>query len=235
VSILPDHEIERLCVDRSSDPFPPLIDPYKREQLQPASYDVRLANEFRVFDLNDIRAVVLSDPSTFKDLTNIRYVEDGEEFVLHPGEFALGSTVEVVTVPPDLVARIEGKSSLGRLALSIHETAGFIDPGFNGAVTLEMTNKLRIPIVLEPGQLIAQLAFERLESPARQPYQGRYQGDKSVAPSRFGVTPVTNPDGVKPETNIEWTDRSSSDPVEDLKHGAEVVAREPLRHIPRRV
>lgn len=179
--ILSDADIKHRCI------YDDLILPFDEDQVQPASYDCRLSGTFRVFDNPRVKVVDLGDPSTYRDLTREHRVPQDEEFVLHPGEFVLGSTDEVVNNPVDLTARIEGKSSLGRLGLVIHSTAGYIDPGFNGSVTLEMTNLLRVPIVLRPGMLIAQLSFHLMNSVPEKPYEGRYQGDKTTAPSRYGM------------------------------------------------
>lgn len=179
MTVLPDHRISYLGCD--------LIKPFDEDQVQPASYDVRLGDTFRVFDLNDIEAIDLSDPSTFENLTNTRKLGSKDKFVLHPGEFALAQTEEAVSIPDNMVGRIEGKSSLGRLGLIVHATAGYLDPGFNGRITLEMTNLVRVPIILRPGIMIAQLSFQYLESACAHPYEGRYQGDMEVTPSRYGL------------------------------------------------
>jgi dCTP deaminase len=155
--------------------------------LQPSSIDVRLDRFFRLFD-NHRYAVI--DPSTEQpDLTRLVEVEPDEPFVLHPGEFVLGSTFENVTLPDDVAARLEGKSSLGRLGLLTHSTAGFIDPGFNGHVTLELSNVATLPITLWPGMKIGQMCFFRLSSPAMHPYGSgatgsRYQGQRGPTASR---------------------------------------------------
>lgn len=163
--------------------LPEIIDPYDEECVQPSSYDVKLGDSFRVFHNYTIGAVDLSDPPA--NLTTGIEIHD-EGLIIHPGEFVLGVTKEVVTVPHDLTSRIEGKSSVGRLGLIVHATAGWIDPGFHGAVTLEMTNLLRVPIKVKPGLDIAQLTFQQLSSPAENPYDGRYQGDTKASPSRYG-------------------------------------------------
>lgn len=179
MSVLPDHQIEFYCRERG------MIDPYRPENLQPASLDLTLGRDFRVFkDASKIKFVDLSDPETYKDLTEPVTVTD--EFVLHPGEFVLAATDEVVSIPAELVARIEGKSSLGRLGLVVHATAGYIDPGFNGSITLEMCNWLKAPIVMQPGRPFCQLSFMTMDSLPTKTYQGRYQGDMTAAPSRYG-------------------------------------------------
>lgn len=161
-----------------------LIQPFVSDNVQPASIDVTLGWRFMVFDGCDQLAIDLDDPADITKVVDVK-PPDGR-FVLHPGEFVLGHTIEYVTVPADLVGRVEGKSSLGRLGLIVHATAGYIDPGFRGRITLEMSNLLKVPIVLRPGKLIAQLSFQQMLSSAKDPYDGRYQGDDSVAPSRYG-------------------------------------------------
>ena len=163
------------------------LDPYDEAMIQPSSVDVRLDRFFRVFENHRYPHI---DPAEDQpDLT--RAVEpDGDElFILHPGEFVLGSTYEVVTLPSDVAARLEGKSSLGRLGLLTHSTAGFIDPGFSGHVTLELSNAATLPIKLWPGMKIGQLCFFRLSSPAESPYGSekygsRYQGQRGPTQSR---------------------------------------------------
>ncbi len=155
--------------------------------VQPASIDVRLDRQFRVFE-NHRHACI--DPAREQDdLTRLVEVPDGEAFVLHPGEFVLGSTLERVLLPDTLAARLEGKSSLGRLGLITHSTAGFIDPGFEGHVTLELSNLANLPIKLWPGMKIGQLAVMKLSSPAERPYGSeglgsRYQGQAGPTASR---------------------------------------------------
>lgn len=163
------------------------LEPFDRTMIQPSSIDVRLDKFFRTFDNHKYPHI---DPAADQsDLTREITVEQGEEFVLHPGEFVLGSTYECVTLPDDVAARLEGKSSLGRLGLLTHSTAGFIDPGFSGHVTLELANVATLPIKLYPGMKIGQLCFFRLSSPAEHPYGSsqygsRYQGQRGPTPSR---------------------------------------------------
>jgi len=163
------------------------VDPYDAEMIQPSSIDVRLDRWFRVFENHKYPHI---DPSTEQpDLTRLLEPEGSEPFVLHPGEFVLGSTYEVVTLPDDVAGRLEGKSSLGRLGLLTHSTAGFIDPGFSGHVTLELSNVATLPIMLFPGMKIGQLCLFRLSSPAENPYGSavygsRYQGQRGPTPSR---------------------------------------------------
>ncbi|GAA2815710.1 dCTP deaminase [Saccharopolyspora taberi] len=163
------------------------LDPFDAAMIQPSSIDVRLDRYFRVFDNTKYTHI---DPSQQQDeLTSLREVPDGEPFVLHPGEFVLGSTFELVSLPDDLAGRLEGKSSLGRLGLLTHSTAGFIDPGFTGHITLELSNVANLPITLWPGMKIGQLCLFRLSSPADHPYGSReagsrYQGQRGPTPSR---------------------------------------------------
>ena len=163
------------------------LDPFDREMIQPSSIDVRLDKFFRVFDNHKYPHI---DPAADQsDLTREVEVGSDEAFILHPGEFVLGSTYELVTLPDDIAARLEGKSSLGRLGLMTHSTAGFIDPGFSGHVTLELANVATLPIKLYPGMKIGQLCFFRLSSPSEHPYGSekygsRYQGQRGPTPSR---------------------------------------------------
>ena len=163
------------------------LDPFDPGMIQPSSIDVRLDKFFRVFDNHKYPHI---DPAADQsELTREVEVESDETFVLHPGEFVLGSTYEVVTLPDDIAARLEGKSSLGRLGLLTHSTAGFIDPGFSGHVTLELANVATLPIKLYPGMKIGQLCFFRLSSPAENPYGSakygsRYQGQRGPTPSK---------------------------------------------------
>jgi dCTP deaminase len=173
------------------------LTPYDEGMVQPSSIDVRLDKYFRVFENHRYPHI---DPAEDQpDLTREVAPEGDEPFILHPGEFVLGSTYEVVTLPDDVAARLEGKSSLGRLGLLTHSTAGFIDPGFSGHVTLELANVANLPIKLWPGMKIGQLCFFRLSSPAEHPYGSakygsRYQGQRGPTPSRsslsFHLTPV---------------------------------------------
>lgn len=166
------------------------LDPYDAEMVQPSSVDVRLDRYFRVFENHKYPNI---DPSQEQDeLTRLVEPKGEQPFILHPGEFVLGSSYEVVSLPDDLSARLEGKSSLGRLGLLTHSTAGFIDAGFSGHVTLELSNAATLPIKLWPGMKIGQLCFFRLTSPAERPYGSgatgsRYQGQRGPTPSRSHV------------------------------------------------
>ena len=168
------------------------IDPWDEGLLQPASVDLRVGDSFRVFHNHRASAIDLRDPPD--NLTEQVLVEPGECFVIHPGEFCLGRTLEWVELPDDIVARIEGKSSLGRLGLIVHATAGFCDPGWKGTLTLELANLTRIPIKLSPGLPIAQLSFMALDAPALRPYGheqlgSHYQGQVDATESRYEGKP----------------------------------------------
>ncbi|WP_203568142.1 dCTP deaminase [Aestuariimicrobium ganziense] len=164
-----------------------VLDPWDPAMVQPSSVDVRLDRFFRIFE-NHRYSVI--DPSIDQpELTRLVEPEGDEPFVLHPGEFVLGATLEKVSLPDDVAARLEGKSSLGRLGLLTHSTAGFIDPGFIGHVTLELSNMATLPILLYPGMKIGQLCFFTLSSPAEHPYGSqenlsRYQGQRGPTASR---------------------------------------------------
>jgi dCTP deaminase len=170
------------------------IDPWDDTMVQPASIDLRLGTSFRVFHNHRITAIDLADPP--RNLTELVEVDDDHEsFVIHPGEFVLGRTQEHVELPDDIVARIEGKSSLGRLGLIVHATAGFVDPGFKGTLTLEITNLTRVPIILWPGKPIAQLSFMALDQPAERPYGhpelgSHYHGQTDATESRYEGGPA---------------------------------------------
>lgn len=173
------------------------LDPFDAEMIQPASVDVRIDRFFRLFD-NHKHAMI--DPSVEQaDLTREVAVDPEEPYMLHPGEFVLASTYEQITLPEDIAARLEGKSSLGRLGLLTHSTAGFIDPGFSGHITLELSNMATLPVALWPGMKIGQLCFFRMSSPAAHPYGSagnlnRYLGQRGPTPSRshlnFHRTPI---------------------------------------------
>ena len=164
------------------------IDPFEDSLVQPSSVDVRVDRFFRVF--RNARYPYIDVKTQMEELTELVEIDDPEPFILHPGEFVLGSTLERVTLPDDLVARLEGKSSLGRLGLLIHSTAGFIDPAWDGHITLELSNVNTIPITLYPGMRVGQLSFFPLSSPAERPYGSpelgsSYQGQVGPTPSRY--------------------------------------------------
>ena len=164
-----------------------VLDPYDASMIQPSSIDMRLDRFFRLFDNHKYPFI---DPAEEQpELTRLIEVEPDEPFILHPGEFVLGSTYETITLPDDVAARVEGKSSLGRLGLLTHATAGFVDPGFSGHVTLELSNVATLPIKLWPGMKIGQLCFFQLTSAAEHPYGSaaygsHYQGQRGPTASR---------------------------------------------------
>lgn len=165
-----------------------VLDPYEPNNIQPASVDVRCDKIFRVF--HNGRHPYIDVRKPMDDLTERVEIEGDQPFILHPGEFVLGQTLERVTVPNDLVARLEGKSSLGRLGLLIHSTAGFIDSGFIGNITLELSNVANLPITIYNEMPIGQLSFMRLDAPVEKPYGGegmasKYQGQAEPTPSNY--------------------------------------------------
>ncbi len=164
------------------------IDPYDEGLLQPSSVDVRVDRWFRVFHNNRYPYIDVKEAQD--ELTELVEVDDETPFVLHPGEFVLGSTLERIRLPDDLVARLEGKSSLGRLGLLIHSTAGFIDPGWDGHVTLELSNVAKLPITIYFGMKIGQISFMQMTEPAATPYGSaelgsKYKGQQGPTPSRY--------------------------------------------------
>jgi dCTP deaminase len=180
--VLSDRTIARLLEEGRIE-----IEPYDPSLLQPSSVDVRVDRYFRVFRNNLYPFIDVKQAQ--EDLTELVEV-DGEPFILHPGEFVLGSTLERVRLPEDVVGRLDGKSSLGRLGLLIHSTAGFIDPGWDGHVTLELSNVANLPITIYPEMKIGQLSFVQMTEPAESPYGSgaigsKYQGQKGPTPSRY--------------------------------------------------
>jgi dCTP deaminase len=187
-SVLSDGTIRRLVDEGRL-----RIDPWDPGMVQPASVDLRLGSSFRVFHNHKLPAIDLAEPP--QGVTERVEIGEGQSFVIHPGEFVLGTTSEWVELPNDIVARIEGKSSLGRLGLIVHATAGFVDPGFKGTLTLEITNLTRVPIVLWPGKPIAQLSFMTLDRPAERPYGhpdlgSHYHGQTEATESRYEGGPA---------------------------------------------
>jgi dCTP deaminase len=165
-----------------------VIEPFEADLIQPSSIDVRVDSRFRVF--HNARYPFIDVRQPMDDLTELVEVGEGEPFILHPGEFVLGQTLEQVTLPDDVVARLEGKSSLGRLGLLIHSTAGFVDAGFSGNLTLELSNVANLPITIYQGMPIGQISFMRMDGPVERPYGSRetkskYQGQAEPTPSRF--------------------------------------------------
>jgi dCTP deaminase len=181
--VLSDRTIRRLLGEGRIE-----IDPFDESLIQPSSVDVRVDRYFRVFHNSRYPFIDVKQPQD--ELTELVEVQGDQPFVLHPGEFVLGSTLERVRLPDDLVARLEGKSSLGRLGLLIHSTAGFIDPGWNGHVTLELSNVANLPITIYHGMKIGQLSFVQMTEPAAVPYGAdelgsKYQDQRGPTPSRY--------------------------------------------------
>ena len=181
--VLSDGTIRRLLGEGRID-----IDPYDEALVQPSSVDVRVDRFFRVF--RNSRYPYIDVKQEQEELTELVEIDDETPFILHPGEFVLGSTLERIRLPEDLVARLEGKSSLGRLGLLIHSTAGFIDPGWDGHVTLELSNVANLPITIYFGMKIGQVSFVQMTEPAETPYGAgvlgsKYQGQQGPTPSRY--------------------------------------------------
>jgi dCTP deaminase len=181
--VLSDRTIRRLLEEGRIE-----IDPYDSSLLQPSSVDVRVDRYFRVFHNARYPYIDVKEPQ--EELTELVEIDGDRPFILHPGEFVLASTLERIRLPDDLVARLEGKSSLGRLGLLIHSTAGFIDPGWDGHVTLELSNVANLPITIYHAMKIGQLSFVQLSEPAETPYGAgelgsKYQGQQGPTPSRY--------------------------------------------------
>ncbi|HUQ22501.1 MAG TPA: dCTP deaminase [Gaiellaceae bacterium] len=181
--ILSDRTIRRLLGESRI-----CIDPFEDALVQPSSVDVRVDRWFRVF--RNSRYPYIDVKQEQEELTELVEIDDDTPFILHPGEFVLGSTLERIQLPDDLVARLEGKSSLGRLGLLIHSTAGFIDPGWDGHVTLELSNVANLPITIYYGMKIGQVSFVQMTEPAETPYGAgsigsKYQGQQGPTPSRY--------------------------------------------------
>jgi len=178
--ILSDREIRTAIADGTL-----VIDPFDASMIQPSSIDLHVDSQFRVFD--NTRYPYIDVRKEMEDLTSLVEVGPDEPFILHPGEFVLGSTFEKVTLGSSIVARLEGKSSLGRLGLLIHSTAGFVDAGWSGHLTLELSNVANLPITIYPGMKIGQLCVFQMTSPAERPYgkTGKYQGQRGPTASRF--------------------------------------------------
>jgi dCTP deaminase len=165
-----------------------VIDPFDPAAIQPSSIDLHVDDRFRVFATS--RYPYIDVKKEMPGLTEVVEVADPDPFILHPGEFVLGSTLERVAIPDDMVARLEGKSSLGRLGLLIHSTAGYVDPGWDGFLTLELSNVANLPITIYPAMKIGQISFFRLSTPAERPYgstetRSKYQGQRGPTASRF--------------------------------------------------
>lgn len=163
-----------------------IITPYDLSSVQPASYDISLGREFRIF--KNIHKAYLDVKNHAEDFMELIEIKKADPLIVHPGEFVLGSTIEWIEIPKDIISRLDGKSSLGRLGIIVHATAGYIDPGFKGHITLEMTNVANIPIALYPEMRIGQISFMRLETPAERPYgrarKSKYQRQKGPTASK---------------------------------------------------
>jgi dCTP deaminase len=183
MSVLSDRTIkEQIAAGRI------LIDPLDEDAIQPASVDLRLDDSFRIFRVTTRAHVDVREP--VDDLTELVAIGHEEPFVLQPGAFCLATTLETITLPDDIVARVDGRSSLGRLGLLVHATAGYVDPGWTGKLTLELSNQSQMPIALYYGMRIAQISFLRLSSAAERPYGSpglgsKYQGQMGPTPSRI--------------------------------------------------
>jgi dCTP deaminase len=193
--ILSDRDIRaRLAVGDLQ--ITPLDDPDL--QIQPASVDLRLSAEFVIYKLPHVPCIDPRDPDSMSRYTERVHIAEGDAFILHPGEFALGSTVERVKIPDDLVANVEGRSSIGRLAVVVHATAGLVDPGFEGQITLEFANLGRVAVKLYPGMRISQLVFQTMTSPSERPYGpargSKYQGQRGPVASRISHDPKSSED-----------------------------------------
>jgi dCTP deaminase len=185
--ILSDQDIHRRLDDGELE-----VDPIDDRdlQIQPASIDLRLGREFVVYKLPHVACIDTREDAAEQGYTETVEIDEDEPFILHPGEFVLGSTYEWVNIPDDLVARVEGRSSIGRLAVVVHATAGFIDPGFEGRITLELSNLGRVAVQLYPGMRISQLVFHEMTSPAERPYGpergSKYFGQEGPVTSKIG-------------------------------------------------
>jgi dCTP deaminase len=181
--ILSDHSIREALESGRIE-----IDPLGKDCIQPSSVDLHIDRMFRVFRNHTARLIDVKESQ--EDLTELISIDENEAFILHPGEFVLGATAERVKLPNDLVARLEGKSSLGRLGLLIHSTAGFVDAGWDGYLTLELSNVATLPITLYPGMKIGQISFLEMTTPADEPYGStslgsKYKGQRGPTPSRY--------------------------------------------------
>lgn len=167
-----------------------VIDPYEPQHVQPASVDVRLGHQFRV--MRNTRLTHIDPVTVDESLMESVEVPYGGQFVLHPGEFALGHTSETLALPDNIVGVVNGKSSLGRLGVQVHATAGFVDPGFEGVIVLELSNVATLPILLRPGMKVAQMVFQHLDRSAERPYGhpdlgSKYQGQRGAVSSRYAA------------------------------------------------
>jgi dCTP deaminase len=157
-----------------------IVEPFDENLVQPCSLDIRLGNEFRIFESHNIPYIDPKEPDKYSKL-----IKCEDYIIIHPGEFVLGRTLEYIKLPNHIAATLEGRSSLGRMGIIIHATAGFVDPGFEGTLTLEISNLSNLPVKLYPGMKIGQLAFYKLSSPCEKPYCGKYKGQKPPESSKL--------------------------------------------------
>lgn len=191
MTILSDKTIKKYLTENKI-----IIEPLKDDnQIQPSSVDLRLGDEFRVFKVNK-KAFINPKNDDMEEYMETIYSNDDEPFIIHPNEFALATTNEYVEIPSDLVARVEGRSSIGRLGVTMHVTAGFIDPGFKGKITLEISNIGSLPVALYPGQRVCQIVFETMTTPANKPYGHTDRGSKYMG--------QLNPVSSKIKDDYEW-------------------------------
>ena len=187
MAILSDQDIKK-CLESGKIIIEPLEKP--EIQIQPSSVDLRIGNEFKGFRIVRKPCIDPMDKSDLESYMESFYIDEGEPFIIHPGEFALATTYETVKLPDDLVARVEGRSSMGRLGITMHVTAGYIDPGFQGKITLEISNIGKMPVALYTGQRVCQIVFETMTSPSKRPYghpdrDSKYMGQKRPISSKI--------------------------------------------------
>ncbi|MBP2046639.1 dCTP deaminase [Methanobacterium aggregans] len=187
MAILSDRDIKK-CLETGKILIEPLENPER--QIQPSSVDLRIGNEFKGFRIIRKPCIDPMDKTDIDSYMESFYIDDGEPFIIHPGEFALATTYETVKLPDNLVARVEGRSSMGRLGITMHVTAGYIDPGFHGRITLEISNIGKMPVALYTGQRVCQIVFETMTSPSEKPYghpdrDSKYMGQKRPETSKI--------------------------------------------------
>ncbi len=187
MAILSDKDIKE-CLKSGKIVINPLQNP--EVQIQPSSVDLRIGREFKGFRIIRKPCIDPMDQSDLESYMESFYIDEGEPFIIHPGEFALATTYETIKLPHDLVARVEGRSSMGRLGVTMHVTAGYIDPGFHGKITLEISNIGKMPVALYTGQRVCQIVFETMTSPSEKPYghpdrDSKYMGQKSPVTSKI--------------------------------------------------
>lgn len=187
MAILSDQDIKK-CLESGKIIIEPLEKP--EIQIQPSSVDLRIGSEFKGFRIVRKPCIDPMDKGDLESYMESFYIDEGEPFIIHPGEFALATTYETIELPDDLVARVEGRSSMGRLGITMHVTAGYIDPGFHGKITLEISNIGKMPVALYTGQRVCQIVFETMTSPSKRPYghpdrDSKYMGQKRPISSKI--------------------------------------------------